>query len=286
MAKPGGPGGPTSHDVVATVRRTLGTDRVGHLGTLDPFAAGLLVLVVGRATRLAPFASAWAKTYDGVIRLGAQTTTDDATGTPVATSDAWQDVNREAVERTLERFRGSYDQRPPAFSAVKVAGERAYRRARRGEPVALPPRRVEVTVLELVSYAPPDIRFRAQVSAGTYLRGLARDVGEALGTGAHLASLTRTAVGPYGLPDAVAPEAVTPDRLRDPAELVRGLPRRELDDAARAAVLHGRAVAAGPAGQDGLDEGGRVALFRAGALVAVAERTGDVLKPRVVVAEP
>src|SRR5205823_4478334 len=199
-----------------TVRRALGTDRVGHLGTLDPFAAGLLVLVVGRATRLAPLAAAWSKAYEGVIRLGTTTTTDDATGEPVATSEAWRGSDAAQVEQVLATFRGAYDQRPPAYSAVKVAGVRAYRRARRGETVVLPPRRVEITELALVRFAPPDLSFQARASGGTYLRSLARDVG-----------------------------------------------------------------AAGAGG-----DGGRVALFAGGRLLAVAERAGELLKPRVVVAEP
>jgi tRNA pseudouridine55 synthase len=254
---------------------------VGHLGTLDPFAAGLLVIVVGRATRLAPFAAGWAKAYDGVIRLGTTTATDDATGATVATSEAWHGLDRARVEEALAGFRGAYDQRPPAYSAVKVAGERAYRRARRGEGVVLQPRRVEVTELELESFGPPDVGFRATVSGGTYLRSLARDVGEALGCGAHLATLRRTRVGPFRLADAVAPEEVTAYALRDPAELVRDLPARELDDAGRAAVVHGRPVPVG----DGTRETGKVALFWSGQLVAVAERMGDVLKPRVVVVD-
>ena len=283
VAKPGGPppGGPTSHDVVELVRRALGTDRVGHLGTLDPFAAGLLVILAGRVTRLAAFAVGWAKTYEGVIRLGVATTTDDATGTPTATSQDWREIDRSRLEQALAGFRGGYEQRPPAFSAVKVAGERAYRRARRGEDVALPPRRVEVSELEVLHVGLPDVAFRATVSGGTYVRSLARDVGEALGCGAHLAALTRTHVGPYRLADAVEPEAVTVRDLRDPAELVRDLPRCELDEMARDAVIHGRPVPVG----DGAAARGRVALFWGGQLVAVAERVGELFKPRVVVAE-
>ena len=281
VAKPGGPDGPTSHDVVDRVRRTVGTDRVGHLGTLDPFASGLLVIMVGRATRLAPFAAGWPKAYDGVIRLGATTDTDDATGATVATSQAWQGLDRTRVEEALDAFRGAYDQRPPAYSAVKVAGERAYRRARRGEGVELRPRRVEVTELELERFEPPDVGFRATVSGGTYLRSLARDLGAALGCGAHLATLRRTRVGPFQLEDAVAPDGVTAQTLRDPAELVRDLPARELDQAGHAAAIHGRPV---PAGSE-MRDARWVALFASGALVAVAERVGELLKPRVVVAE-
>ncbi|HEU5261468.1 MAG TPA: tRNA pseudouridine(55) synthase TruB [Gemmatimonadales bacterium] len=271
--------GPTSHDVVDRVRRALGTERVGHLGTLDPFAAGLLVAVVGRATRLAPFAAGWRKSYEGVIRLGATTTTDDPTGEAITTSDAWRGLGRDRVEAALARFRGAYEQRPPAYSAVKVEGERAYRRARRGETVALAPRRVEVIELELVELALPDVRFRAVVSGGTYLRSLARDVGEELGCGAHLAALTRTRVGPFRLEEAIGPDTVTPGHLREAAVLVAGLPRLDLEQAERAAVVHGRPL---PAGQG---EGGPVALFADGELVAVAERVGDVLKPRIVVVD-
>src|SRR5438132_1580733 len=155
------------------------------------------------------------------------------------------------------------------------------RGARRGETVVLRVRRVEVAELVLVRFAPPDVSFRARVSGGTYLRSLARDVGEALGCGAHLAALTRTEVGPYRLGEAVAPEAVTPGDLREGAELVRELPRRDLDEAGRAAVIHGRPVPAG----SGTGEAGRVALFARGRLLAVAERSGELLKPRVVVAE-
>jgi tRNA pseudouridine55 synthase len=277
------PEGPTSHDVVDVVRRALGVARVGHLGTLDPFAAGLLVLVVGRATRLAPFAAGWTKDYEGVVRLGTVTTTDDGTGAVVGRSEEWRTLDRGRVAAVLAEFRGAYDQRPPAFSAVKVAGERAYRRARRGEQVALEARRVEVRELTLTDFAPPDVGFRAAVAAGTYLRSLARDVGERLGCGAHLAALTRTRVGPFRLEEAVAPAAVTPGAIRNPATLVADLPRRELDEAERVLVLHGRPIAAGP-GTGGGDEG-RVALFCEGRLVAVAERVGDALKPRVVLAE-
>lgn len=277
--------GPTSHDVVDRVRRALRTERVGHLGTLDPFAAGLLVVVVGRATRLAPFAAAWRKWYDGVIRLGATTTTDDPTGEALTTSDAWRGLGRERLEAALARFRGAYEQRPPAYSAIKVEGERAYRRARRGETVALAPRRVEVAELDLVELALPDVRFRAAVGGGTYLRSLARDVGEELGCGAHLAALTRTRVGPFRLEEAVAPDAVTAGHLRAAAVLVAGLARRNLDQAGRAAVVHGRPVPAGQGEGEREGEGGPVALFADGELVAVAERVGDALKPRVVVAD-
>jgi tRNA pseudouridine55 synthase len=273
------PAGPTSHDVVDNVRRALGVQRVGHLGTLDPFAEGLLVLVVGRATRLATFAAGWPKAYDGVIRLGVTTDTDDATGRVLSTSPVA--AAAEAVARVFASFRGGYDQRPPAYSAVKIAGERAYRRARRGETVAPAPRRVEIRSLELTAYAAPDARFAAVVGGGTYLRSLARDVGEALGCGAHLATLRRTAVGVLQLADAVAPDAVTPADVRDPAVLVDGLERRQVSAEDRDAVVHGRPI---PDVRDPSPETrDPVAVFHETELVAVAERVGESLRPRVVV---
>jgi tRNA pseudouridine55 synthase len=273
------PAGPTSHDVVDIVRRTLGEPRVGHLGTLDPFAKGLLVLVVGRATRLAPFAADWPKTYEGVIRLGVTTDTDDLTGAVVATAP-WTGVTLAQLAAVIESFRGAYEQRPPAYSAVKIAGERAYRRARRGEVVAPEPRSVEIRELEIVEAAVPDLQFRATVSAGTYLRSLARDIGAKLGCGAHLTALRRTAVGPLRLTDAVPPDAVTPAALRDAALLVAHLPRRQVDKRERDAVLHGRPISSAPT------EGrGPAAVFSGDELLAVAEPVGDLLKPRVVLAD-
>ena len=273
------PVGPTSHDVVDMVRRALGEQRVGHLGTLDPFAEGLLVVVVGRATRLAAYAAAWTKAYDGVMRLGVTTDTDDATGALLKTETV--DVTAQQVGAALAQFRGGYEQRPPAYSAVKIAGERAYRRARRGEVVEPAARRVEIGELDLVEFTGTDVRFRATVGGGTYLRSLARDVGAALGCGAHLVALRRTAVGPLRLTEAVAPEAVTAGDLRDPAILVAHLPRREVSVTERDSVVHGRPIKRDPVP----DTRDPVALFAGAELLAVGEVEGEVLKPRVVVTD-
>ena len=262
------------------VRRALGEQRVGHLGTLDPFAKGLLVLVVGRATRLAPFAADWPKTYEGVIRLGVTTDTDDLTGAVIATAP-WTGVTPAQLAEVIASFRGGYEQRPPAYSAVKIEGERAYRRARRGEAVTPGPRAVEIRALEIVEAAVPDLEFRATVSAGTYVRSLARDIGARLGCGAHLAALERTAVGPFRLVDAVAPEAVTPARLQDAAVLVAHLERRQVDKKERDAIVHGRPITGTPAAVSRQP----IAVFAGDELVAVAEPAGELLKPRVVVAD-
>ena len=276
MAKPAGP---TSHDVVDIVRRALGEQRVGHLGTLDPFAEGLLVVVVGRATRLAAFATGWTKSYEGVIRLGITTDSDDATGAVLKTETV--QVTAQQLSAALAQFLGGYEQRPPAYSAVKIAGERSYRRARRGEVVEPAARRVEIAALDVVEYTAPDVRFRATVGGGTYLRSLARDLGAELGCGAHLIALRRTAVGPLRLAEAVAPEAVTAADLLDAAILVAHLPRREVSAVERDAVVHGRPIARDPVA----DTRDPIALFSGVELLAVAEVEGDALKPRVVVTD-
>jgi len=273
------PAGPTSHDVVDIVRRALGEQRVGHLGTLDPFAEGLLVVVVGRATRLAAFATGWTKSYEGVIRLGITTDSDDATGAVLKTETV--QVTAQQLSAALAQFLGGYEQRPPAYSAVKIAGERSYRRARRGEVVEPAARRVEIAALDVVEYTAPDVRFRATVGGGTYLRSLARDLGAELGCGAHLIALRRTAVGPLRLAEAVAPEAVTAADLLDAAILVAHLPRREVSAVERDAVVHGRPIARDPVA----DTRDPIALFSGVELLAVAEVEGDALKPRVVVTD-
>src|SRR5207249_2130223 len=179
-------------------------------------------------------------------------------------------------------FRGAYQQRPPAYSAVKIEGERAYRRARRGEVVEPAPRPVEIRELEIVEARVPDLTFRATVSAGTYLRSLARDIGAKLGCGAHLAALRRTAVGPLRLADAVAPEAVTAAVLQDAAVLVAHMPRRQVDKKERDAVVHGRPIqSATPPIADSREP---IAVFAGDELLAVADQVGELLKPRVVVA--
>jgi len=261
------------------MRRALGEQRIGHLGTLDPFAKGLLVLVVGRATRLAPFAAAWPKSYEGVIRLGVTTETDDLMGAVTRTAP-WTHITVAELAAVIQSFRGGYEQRPPAYSAVKIGGERAYARARRGETVEPAPRPVEIRALEIVEAAMPDLRFRATVSGGTYLRSLARDIGAQLGCGAHLAALRRTAVGPLQVDDAVAPEAVTLAAVLDAAVLVAHLPRRQVDQKERDAIVHGRPIGSNPPA----DGGQLTAVFAGDELLAVAEQSGEFLKPRTVVA--
>jgi tRNA pseudouridine55 synthase len=196
------PAGPTSHDLVDRVRRALGTRRVGHTGTLDPFATGVLPICVGRATRLARFLSGGEKEYLGTVRLGFATTTDDLTGEPLGAPVAFEATAGE-LSAAVASLVGSFDQVPPAFSARHVAGRRLYELARRGEAVPRAASRVTVHALELVSRTADTVQLLVRCSPGTYVRALARDLGERLGTGAHLTALRRTRSGAFALSQAV-----------------------------------------------------------------------------------
>ena len=195
------PPGITSFGVVAAVRRGAGIRKVGHAGTLDPAASGVLIVCLGGATRITEYLMDLPKTYRGVVRLGQRTTTDDAEGRVVAEGD-WSRVTEDDVRRALAGFKGVVRQAPPAHSAVKIEGEAAYRRARRGEEVSPKARPVHIYRLGLLRFEPPDLEIEVECGRGTYIRSLARDLGEALGCGAHLASLVRTRVGPFRLEEA------------------------------------------------------------------------------------
>jgi tRNA pseudouridine55 synthase len=272
--------------VVQRVRRALKTRAVGHTGTLDPFATGLLVILVGRATRLARFVESEAKTYLATARLGVATDTDDRTGTPVGPPADPSGLSEARVGGVLAELAGEQRQRPPHYSAKHVEGERSYRLARRGVAVDLAETSVVVHRIELVAWASPELVFRATVSAGTYIRALARDLGERLGVGAHLTALRRESIGALRADDAIPLEQVDPSAVR-PARAVLGhLPAVELDEQGRTAVSHGRAVPAetGPGGDAAL--AGDVALTFAGELVAVARAGDGWLRPSVVLGTP
>jgi tRNA pseudouridine55 synthase len=278
------PAGMTSHDVVQQVRRSLPIRAAGHTGTLDPFATGLLVVLVGRATRLARFVELESKTYLATARLGMRTSTDDPTGEPVAISEMTRSLPEVLVRESLAGFQGSQLQRPPQYSAKRVGGERSYQKARRGEAVELAEVSVTVHRIELVRYEPPELTFRAVVSTGTYIRAIARDLGERLGTGAHLTQLRREAIGSLRVEDAVTVDQIGPAALLPPWALLRHLPSVDLDEAARKDVVHGRAVVdSRAAGQRG---SGAVALVAGGELVAVARMDNGWLHPTVVLERP
>ena len=195
------PSGVTSHDVVNAVRRLLGQRRVGHAGTLDPPARGVLVVGVGHGTRLIEYLAATRKTYRATVLLGRTTTTDDGAGDLLEERPV--NVDAAAAHAALGQFTGTLAQVPPAFAAVRVQGQRAYARARRGETVTLAPRPVTIFRLDAVDVTLPRLTLEVECSTGTYIRALARDLGAALGCGGHLESLTRTRVGAFSLEDAV-----------------------------------------------------------------------------------
>jgi len=203
----------TSHDVVKKVRHLTQTRKVGHTGTLDPLATGVLVLCIGRATRLADALQANEKRYRGIVRFGTATTTYDREGEPTASGEI--DFERRDLEQALEPFSGEIRQRPPAWSALKLSGERAFERARRGEEVVLEPRPVTIHSLTLTKWSPPDATIDVHCSSGTYIRSLAHDLGESIGCPAHLAGLRRTSCGAFDLDDAASLEGLVANAERD-----------------------------------------------------------------------
>jgi tRNA pseudouridine55 synthase len=239
------PRGVTSHDVVDAVRRALGTRKVGHAGTLDPMATGLLVLGVGRATRLLRYLGDLRKTYEGTARLGVETDTLDAEGTVIRTAPV--DVDRGAVESATTSLVGRSMQRPPAYSAVKVGGRKLYEAARKGEVLEAVTRPVVVGAFEVTAFDPPAFDFRVVVSSGTYVRVLVADVGSALRCGAHLTRLVRTAIGPFSLRDAVPPARVT--RPLPIERAIAHLPSIRIDAEEARVAANGSIL--GPAGIEG-----------------------------------
>ena len=271
------PVGWTSHDVVAAVRRQLGTRSVGHAGTLDPFATGLLVVLIGRATRLARFVEAGEKGYEATVRFGIATDTDDSAGTPTVTvePDAWP--TRETLEQAAASLEGVQSQRPPAYSAKHVGGTRAYVLARAGETVDLAPVNVMVHRLQLGEWTPPTLTMHATVGRGTYIRALARDLGSRVGLPAHCATLRRTSIGPFSVADAVTPDEISLAALRTPVEMVAMLPQVRLDAAATRDVGFGRSVP-----QQDAQEGHAALLAEDGRLLAVAGAVNGRWQPEVV----
>jgi tRNA pseudouridine55 synthase len=297
------PAGMTSHDVVARVRRLAGQRRVGHGGTLDPPATGVLVLALGRATRLLPFLPTEPKRYLAEVAFGAETDTLDATGAVTATADAGM-VGETGLRAALTGFLGPQEQVPPMVSAIKVGGERLYAKARRGEEVDRAPRPIVVHDLRLLGFATgerPRATLEVVCSGGTYVRSLAADLGRALGTLAHLAALRRTAVGRFteadaytlaeleelaggsgGLKERSGSPPADREKLAaavlDPAAAMATTPTRALDAGEAAALANGRALE--PTGRPGPV----AAVGPDGRLVAVVEDRDGRARPRVVLA--
>jgi tRNA pseudouridine55 synthase len=283
------PVGPTSHDMVGLLRRLTGTRRIGHAGTLDPLASGVLPILVGGATRFSAELTGGTKRYDAAIRLGATSATDDAQG-PIEPVDAPMPAETE-VRDALASFVGTFDQRPPAFSARKQGGRTAHRAARAGQPIDVPSRSVTITSIEVLGYTNgadgATVLIDLRCGAGTYVRSLARDLGVRLGCGGYLTALRRTESAGLRAEDAITPqrlEALAADgRLADavlPVGDLLPLPRLTLDATAADAFVHGSATAAGM----GAGGEGRHAVFAGEALLGIGVVREGVLRPEKVVA--
>ncbi|WP_433183547.1 tRNA pseudouridine(55) synthase TruB [Actinoallomurus sp. CA-150999] len=273
------PAGWTSHDVVGKMRRLAGTRRVGHAGTLDPMATGVLVIGVEKATRLLGHLALTEKTYEAVIRLGQSTNTDDAEGEPTATASA-AEVTEDAVRNAVVDLTGSIEQIPPQVSAIKVNGQRAYKRARAGEEVELKPRTVTVYEFGLGDFRREgdllDVTATITCSSGTYIRALARDLGAALGVGGHLTALRRTRVGPYDLSMAHTIDRLSEELTVLPMEeaVAAAFPRLDVSEDDARKIAHGGRLAATGLGQ------GPIGVFGPdGTLLALVEEHGPVAKP-------
>lgn len=280
------PSGWTSHDVVARARRLLGTRKVGHAGTLDPMATGVLVLGVGRGTRLLTFITGVGKTYEATIRFGVETDSLDADGAVTVTHDMSGLAPTDVVAASAE-LTGDLLQVPPMVSAVKVQGRRLHELAREGVEVERAPRAVHVARFDVRPTSDPLVwTADVECSSGTYVRSLAADLGHALGGGAHLAALRRTAVGPFGIGEACDLESLAPELLLPLAEGVRHLPTLVVDDELASAVAHGRVLdAAAPGLQTPLPPaaGPWAVVDSSGSLLAVYERRdGARIKPAIV----
>ena len=283
------PQGITSHGVVARVRRLAGTRKVGHAGTLDPMATGVLVVGVGRATRLLGHLTLHDKRYLATARLGQETLTEDAEGTITAAHGA-RDIDAEAVRGAASAFLGEIDKVPSAVSAIKVDGVRSYKRVRSGEEVDLPARRVMITRLDVGAVTPAlaadgtpvvDVELDVECSSGTYIRALARDIGHALGVGGHLVALRRTRVGPFSVEEShLGPDLDVPSIPEDAWLASAQAARRcfdaiEVNDAEAADVAHGRSL---PRQIEGLT----ALIGPAGTLLALYRPAGDRAVPDTV----
>jgi tRNA pseudouridine55 synthase len=275
------PPGMTSHDVVDRVRRIFGTKKVGHAGTLDPDATGVLVLGVGQGTRLLSFAQDGPKRYLTTASFGTTTSTQDASGEVLETRPVALDMGQ--VESAAAKFVGDIEQIPPMVSAVKVGGERLYRKARRGEEVERPARPVTIHSLQVTGFRadPPEADLDISCSPGTYIRTLVHDLGEALGCGAHLKTLRRVSSSGFEESDATVLDALGPDHLRPLDDLVRALPRLNIDGDATALVRDGRALANTA---DDVPEEQPLALFFQDRLLAIYKRRGGRLVADKVIA--
>ncbi len=207
------PRGITSHDVVSFIRRKFKMKRVGHAGTLDPLATGVLIILLGESTKLFNSFSGFDKAYEATLRLGMVTDTADICG-KVLCQNSWEDVHESQIEEAFQKFLGSIDQMPPMYSAVKVGGERLYKLARKGLVVPREARRIEIKTLKLLNFSSPEIQFYVECSKGTYIRQLAEDIGEVLGCGGCISQINRVRVGPFSIEESFSLEEINESHIR------------------------------------------------------------------------
>lgn len=273
------PSGPTSHDIVASVRRVTGIRRIGHAGTLDPLATGVLPLCVGRATRLSEYLLGADKRYRARVRLGESTNTYDAEGETTSRADA-SGITRDDVLSALCQFRGLIEQTAPRYSAIKHGGRKLYELARAGENFTPPSRSVCISELALRAWQPPELELETLCTAGTYIRSLAHDLGAALGVGAHLVALERVGSGRFQVADAIRPAALecTPDwrsHLIPPEWPFADWLKLSLNVAETAAIRNGRSIVS----EQAADKGQLALAMRAGQLIAVLKALDSGWKP-------
>ncbi len=273
------PTGPTSHKVVSIVRRETGVRKVGHAGTLDPRASGVLILCMGAATRLSEYLSTASKRYEAVIRFGASTKTYDAEGDAVRITGAVP--TEEDIKAILPEFTGKIEQIPPPYSAIKIKGKKAYELARAGKEFDLAARDVTIYHMALLEYRPPDLVLEIECSAGTYIRSLAHDLGEQLGTGAHLANLRRTKVGHFTIEDCVSlrklelgfVDGTWVEYMRPAVDALPDLQRIEVNGKIYEDITFGRLIPADPSAS-----GTALAIGPDGDLIAILEAVEDGAK--------
>jgi len=268
------PAGCTSRDVVNRVQRLVRPHKIGHAGTLDPLATGVLVVAIGPATRLVEYVQQMPKTYQGTFLLGRTSDTEDIEGNVVELPDAAIPEHEEILV-AIPRFTGSIKQRPPAYSALKIAGQPAYKLARRGEQADLAPRRVDIHSIEVVRYEHPELELLVRCGSGTYIRSLGRDLAESLGTGAVMSQLRRLAIGPFAVDEALAADALSANeveaRLLSPLLAVDHLPRIALTEAEIVRIAKGQSIATIPNEQ----ASEIAAVNRDGQLIAILASAGE-----------
>ena len=267
--------GMTSHDVVQAIRKKFDTSKVGHLGTLDPMATGVLPVSVGKATRIAQFLPNSPKEYEGEIRFGFSTDTYDREGTPT-TEETPLESPREEIAMAMQSLTGGQDQIPPPFSAKKIGGVPSYKLARRNQAVEIGAARVEVREFEMLAFNPPLMKFRVVCSPGTYIRSLAHDLGQRLECGAHLTALRRTCSGDFRIEDAVRLDSLSAAELIPMDQLLPSMPRIEVSESDETKVLHGNPI------HSDIDAGFARIFNKKGEFLAVASVENGWVRPRLV----